>query len=262
MHGKLELISPSMSTLGLNVFPSPIDTDVFGTFTGDVARRVSPFETALAKAREGMRAASTTLGLASEGSIGVQGFLPIVADVETVIFVDDDEGFVLAETAVSHHIVTHSWTLSQGLPIDADLERAGFPEHGLIVRSDRKEVDITKGIHDRKELNRVIEHCWEMGATQVTVESDLRAHHCPSRRPTIAEAARKLADRLLNSCPSCGCPGWGLVDIVRGRECAQCALPTQAKLADVFGCCRCSARETGVLNIEPTDPSTCERCNP
>lgn len=262
MHGKLELISPQMNTLGLAVFTSPIDTDMFGTFTGDVARLHSPVDTAIAKAREGMWASSTTLGIASEGSIGVQGFLPFVADVETVVFVDDDEEFVLSETATSHQIVTHSWSLGHGLPQEADLERAGFPDHGLIVRTDADNVAITKGIHDLEELNRVVEQCWEMGATHVSVESDLRAHHCPSRRPTIAEAARKLAERLSHTCPACNCPGWGLVDVVRGRECALCNGPTQGKIADVYGCCRCPEQKTTLLDVPLADPSTCERCNP
>ena len=262
MHGKHELISPHMNTLGLTVFTSPIDTDMFGTFTGDIARRESPIDTAIAKAREGMRASSTTLGIASEGSIGVQGFLPIVADVETVVFVDDEEGFVLAETAISHQIVAHSWLLSHGLPQETDLERAGFPDHGLIVRTDADDVATTKGIHDLEHLNRVVEQCWEKGATQITVESDLRAHHCPSRRPTIAEAARKLAERLSTSCPSCHCPGWGLVDVVRGRECALCNGPTQGKIADVYGCCRCPEQITTLIDVPLADPSTCERCNP
>lgn len=262
MHGKLELISPHMDALGLRVFTSLVDTDKFGTFSGDVARLATPYETAVAKAREGMDVSGSTIGIASEGSISVQGFLPFVADIETVVFIDDDNEFVLAESAVSHQIITHSWTLSHGLAVEADLVRAGFPDHGLIVRTNCNTVATTKGIHDRTQLNLVIEQCWEMGATQVIVESDLRAHHSPSRRPTISEAARKLAQRLLISCPECDCPGWGQVDIVCGQRCGLCGSATQGKLADVFGCCRCDAKVTGVVNSEPADPSNCQRCNP
>ena len=45
------------------------DTDVLGTFTGDVPRPGSPFETAVAKARIGMGLTGCSLGLASEGTM-------------------------------------------------------------------------------------------------------------------------------------------------------------------------------------------------
>lgn len=262
MHHKGELIAPAMASLGLVVFTADIDTDAFGTFSGEIERQATPLETAIAKARAGMEHTDSRLGIASEGSIGVQGLLPIVKDLEIVVFVDDNEGFVVAESAISYEIVTHSWQLKDGLPSDQDLTQAGFPQHGLIVRMDSPITMTMKGIHDLDELERAVEKCWKLGAQHVRLESDLRAQHCPSRQPTIAMAAYKLATRLSRSCPTCHCPGWGLVDHVRGRPCAMCHLPTDEKTADVFGCCRCDAQVIHPIESPMADPSTCARCNP
>lgn len=262
LHDKHPLIAPAMrEVLGLDVFTVGIDTDAFGTFAGEIERADPPLVVAEKKARAGMTASGSSIGIATEGSIGTMGFVPLLTDHEVVVLVDDEEGFVLAESATSHDIIAASWTLSEGHPNDDELSRVGFPGHGLIVRS----ADfgrLYKGIHDPVELRKAIEACRESGSQEVTIETDLRAHHCPSRRPTIALAARRLAERLLRQCPACDCPGWGAVDTVRGRKCAVCKHPTELVLATVDGCPRCDHRETGPHITEPADPASCDYCNP
>lgn len=69
-HGKLEQIAPAFERLpDWRIVVADIDTDQFGTFSGEIERVLSPRETAIAKARAGMAAAGTAFGLASEGSI-------------------------------------------------------------------------------------------------------------------------------------------------------------------------------------------------
>lgn len=263
MHDKLPLVAPPMKELlCLDVFTAPVDTDRFGMFTGEVERTAGQFDTAVSKARLGMEATGAPIGFASEGSICVAGFVPVMSDLETVVIVDDTEGFVLAESSESHSIITHSWKLNNGLPTRDDLERAGFPEHGLIVRSDAAAGPVFKGIHSLEELTDAVTACRVATGAPVRVESDLRANHCPSRRPTIASAARRLAERLTVQCSSCGCPGWGRVDVLRGRPCRLCRHATQGVVADVLGCPRCAHRATGTACEVPADPSTCGYCNP
>lgn len=263
LHDKHPLVAPAMrEVLGLAVFTVAVDTDAFGTFTGERERVDPPLVVAEKKARAGMAASDSSVGIATEGSIGSMGFVPLVTDHELVVLVDDEEGFVLAESAVSHDIIARSWTLSAGLPGDEDLHRAGFPGHGLIVRPAGSTGRLYKGIHDPEELRKAVDACRESGSPEVIIETDLRAHHCPSRRPTIAAAARRLAERLLRVCPACECPGWGPVDTVTGRKCAVCRHPTGSVLAVVDGCPRCNHRETGTPDPEPADPSVCDYCNP
>ena len=260
-HDKLPLVAPAFAEhLGLVVESVSIDTDSFGTFAGEVPRTLAPREAALAKARVAMARSGLTFGLASEGSIGSVGPFPLTVDVEVVAFVDDENGFELVESARDTGIVTASWTVTDGRVECGDLERAGFPEHGLIVRPANGFVPIHKGIHDRRALDDAVRECAAFG--DVRIESDLRADHCPSRRPVIAEAARRLATRLKAECPSCGCPGWGSVDVVRGRRCADCHLPTDAPIAVVEGCPRCPTVRKGPPCRIPADPATCWNCNP
>ncbi|CAB4594437.1 unannotated protein [freshwater metagenome] len=263
LHDKLDLIAPAMeSHLGLEVFVEGVDTDRFGTFSGEVPRPRSAYETALIKARAGMVASDARFGLASEGSIGTNSFFPLVSDVEFVVFIDDEEGFEVAEQATSFDIVAHRWVVDD-LRTDGDqLHRAGFPSHGLIVHPEDSSLPVFKGIHDLDELESAVRTCRSSGSAQVVIESDLRANHCPSRRPTIRRAAERLAERLTKHCPSCECPGWGPVDEVRGRKCAECRWPTNERLALVMGCCRCDLRRTDQVTTEPGDPSRCPRCNP
>lgn len=263
LHDKLDLIAPTLhSNLGLEVFVEKIDTDRFGTFSGEVPRPRSAHETALIKAKAGMVASGARIGLASEGSIGSATFFPVVSDVEIVVFIDDDEGFAVAEQATSLEIVTHQWVIDDVHLSDTDLGRAGFPEHGLIVRPENARSPVFKGIHSRTQLVSAIKTCRSATSDRVLIESDLRANHCPSRRPTIRLAAERLAERLTRFCPSCDCPGWGPVDRLKGRRCAECRWPTNENLAIIFGCCRCDFRETGQRNTELADPSRCPRCNP
>ena len=55
MHEKLPLIAePFMSALGLTVHNASLDTDAFGTFSGEKKREDSPVMAAEKKARAGM----------------------------------------------------------------------------------------------------------------------------------------------------------------------------------------------------------------
>lgn len=263
-HGKVPLVGPALcDVLGLLVVQAEVDTDLLGTFTGEVPRTDAPAATAFRKARLGMEATGRQIGIASEGTIGPDGLLPVVADLEVVAIVDDVHGFSLAETAVGYGTVAHSWVLDGASPHDHDLHRAGFPSHGLIVRRDDDPTGtIHKGIRDERALYRAIAECRSRGAGAIRVDSDLRAMHSPTRCTVIERAARALAERLAVACPRCACPGWGLVEVVAGRPCAGCSAPTRLVVAHIEGCPRCDARRTVESAERTADPSTCGLCNP
>lgn len=262
-HDKLPLVAPPMlREIGLEVCVAEIDTDSFGTFAGDIPRPADMLKTAVAKARAGMRKLGMPIGFASEGSIGRDGFMPI-SDLELVVFVDDEIGFHVSEAVTSYDIVAHSWTQNFADPREEDLKRAGFPDHGLIVRCQDVSAGVVfKGIHDPAKLKSAIEQLRSQGMDEVVVESDLRANHCPSRRSNIRVAAERLAIRLTRRCPSCDCPGWGEVRKVRGRVCASCHAPTYMVMGHVNGCAACGMQKEELHGLEPADPSNCPYCNP
>ncbi|HLP23650.1 MAG TPA: hypothetical protein VK139_06380 [Microbacteriaceae bacterium] len=89
IHGKLALIAPPLEQrLGWRVTEAAVDTDAFGTFSGEIPRRHGPRDIAVAKARAGLDVVPAKFGLASEGTIGPHPAMPLVtADTELIAVV-------------------------------------------------------------------------------------------------------------------------------------------------------------------------------
>ncbi len=265
-HHKLPLIQPALrSSCGLHVVAVEVDTDVLGTFTGDIERDGSPLETAIRKARMGMEASGLSIGLANEGSFGPYIFAPmVIANVEIVVCVDDVRGIVISES----DILVSPPTLHVEVGADDEWEKHIpdhiFPSSGVIVRPVGVYRPIVKGITDIDTLSAAVSWCAQAhDEGRVIIESDLRAHYHPSRRDVIASAATKLANRLATLCPQCKCPGWGVVRSIDGTPCAVCKCPTRQKLFDVFGCASCSWEQRVMVNSGmAVDPEFCPMCNP
>lgn len=267
-HHKLPLIGPPLTdAVGLRVDAVEVDTDVFGTFTGDVPRTGRPLDTAIAKARMGMQIADQPLGLASEGSISPDPAMPfVIADHETVVLVDDEHQIVIAEHHASWDVIAASTTVAHPDDLGPFLATADFPRHHLIVRPNSgQRRPIYKGISEMSALTTAISVCAQAATDRLAlVETDLRAHACPSRRAVIATAAKRLARRVAARCPRCGAPGWGQIDVLLGVPCSHCDTPVDRPRAAIDGCAACDHRDTRLL-VSPdarADPSECPYCNP
>ena len=267
-HDKLPLIAPPLErAVGLRVEAVAVDTDVLGTFTGDVPRQGPPLDTAIAKARLGMNAAGRALGVASEGSIGPDPAMPLVhSDREIVVLVDDRHGIVVWESHSSWDIVARSTSAGPDEDLGPFLSQAHFPEHQLIVRPNCGAVHpIHKGISALDHLAAAVAECAAAATDGLArIETDLRAHACPSRRAVIARAAERLATRVATRCPACGAPGWGRVDVILGVPCAWCGTEVARPRTEIDGCVACEHRQTRpVVSAEVrADPGECPYCNP
>ena len=250
--------------LGVDVHSVDVDTDALGTFTGEIERAGTMFDVAVAKARLGMAASGRSIGLASEGSIAPPPDLPwLVRDLELVVFVDDERNLAIGELASSFDIVTVSEVVSPTDDLQALATRADFPRHALIVRPSVRDEDfVAKGIRSWDELTRSVTAAATRSADgRAHVETDLRAHMCPSRRPTIEEAARKLARRMACICPRCDYPGWGTIRYEVGATCSDCGTETSVIRYEVTGCASCDHEEREEIRAS-VDPSRCAWCNP
>lgn len=263
-HGKEDQIRPALAATGLEVVVADIDTDTFGTFTGEIPRRGHPAEVIERKARAAMAATGLDVGLASEGSFGPHPEVPfLTADMELVALVDARLGTVVIEQAVSVDTVADTLTVTPGADFDEFCAQVGFPAQALIVRpADGAHGHITKAVADRDSLA----HAISVAATASTdhkaiIEPDLRAHYCPKRQVVIAQAAERLAVRLTRRCPACHAPGFGAIRTEPGLPCGLCGLPTERPAAVLEDCPRCGHTERQP-NPGTADPATCAYCNP
>lgn len=267
MHGKLPLIGPVLeNAIGMKVTDVSVNTDMFGTFTGDIERRESPLQTAIAKARLGIRSSGKSLGLASEGSIGPDRALPlIVSDEEIVVLVDDSSGLVVWESNTSFEIVKASASIRPGDTLGSFLKEADFPQHMLTVRPNVGSIrPIWKGISELEVLETAIRGCATASSDGLAlVQTDLRAHTCPSRQKVIAGAAERLAVRLKTRCPRCKAPGWGDTGRLFGVPCGWCGTEVQLPRAKIQSCAFCDFELIEpIIGQETADPSKCPFCNP
>ena len=105
-HDKLRLIKPAFDEyVGCELFEVNLDTDKLGTFSGEIERVAPPRETAIQKARIGMKKKGLSLGTASEGSVGPDPIVPFIhSNTEHLVLVDDEIGIVISETYRSFEI--------------------------------------------------------------------------------------------------------------------------------------------------------------
>ena len=265
-HQKLPLIAPTFEKhLGMQVMETALDTDQLGTFSGEIPRTGTPLETAIAKARLGMRASGSMLGLASEGSIGPDPLVPFtVSNIELVVFVDDERGIIVYEPYRSFEIAHATTTSSTGDDLQDYLEKVGFPEQKLIVRPNAGQGEIKKGIGESSELQQTVVSAAAASSDRLArIECDYRAMHSPSRRLNIAKAAELLAIRLTQICSRCHSPGFGKVIYERGLSCEGCGeFDADAITAELKACVSCDHTELAQLIALTLSPAKCHSCNP
>jgi hypothetical protein len=266
-HQKHGVVAPHFfGKLAMNVVELDLDTDQFGTFSGEKPRTLSQYEAAVAKARLGVTHSGISLGIASEGAIGADFQIPLLnSDVELLVFVDLESDLVIAERYRSFEITAVSREVIPGDDLSQLLMSADFPRHALIVRTEIEgSTTSIKGITEKNQLIDAIEKLSrESDLKKVIVESDLRAHFSPSRRENIAKAAELLAARVAALCPECQTPGWGRTSYELGVPCMDCGLVNgEAVRREILGCTRCEFSTPGEVIATTLDPARCMECNP
>lgn len=266
-HGKEEILKPLLLEIGIQCKPILIDTDRFGTFSGEVERQGSVKDTLRKKiyaAAENLP--NEKLFLASEGSFGphpIVGFLK--TDLESLLLWNKELNIEIYAEHLSTNPVHTNRTLGPRDDFRAFLKEIFFPEHGVIVHPENSINPIFKGLHEERTVAQAILDSFMTGNTgRVVIETDLRANHNPTRRLAIAEAGKNLIEKLKSFCPACNLPGFGIEKGLQGLPCFACGLPSEATKSVVLGCVKCKHKEEkprpdGKINI---DPSECNYCNP
>ncbi len=263
MHGKERLAREAFhDVLGARVLaPAGLDTDAFGSFSGEVPRTRSPLDTARAKARLALRRSNASAALASEGSFR-SDFGWLTRHQELLVFVDDVRRIELIEVFTGQIDLPPAREVKTGERAVAFAEAMGFPRQGVMVHADRAQgTAVAKELRTPAALAQHVNRLAREGAS-LTITPDYRAHRSPARSEVIARLCARMAQRLATPCPACTTPGYGRTDVRRGLPCQACGEPTSLPLADVHGCAACDATHLVPRVPEHAEPRWCDRCNP
>ncbi len=267
MHRKEEVLKPILEQgLGITVqVAEGLNTDLLGTFSGDVARVADPLSTARKKCELALDLSGCDLALASEGSFGPHPaafFLP--ANEEWLLLVDRKNKLEIHARHLSLETNFSGEEFQNIEELEAFASKVGFPSHGLILRKSKDELTgIQKGITDPSLLRKAAVQLIESEKSGY-VETDMRAMFNPSRMKVIGETAQLLLQKLNSRCPSCQVPGFSVNSAEPGLPCSLCGTPSSAALAHLLVCSHCQyeAKVSFPHGKKTEDPQYCQVCNP
>jgi hypothetical protein len=264
-HQKERVIGPALTqAFGLSIIPLSLDTDLFGTFCGDIPRLLAPVETLRAKCDAAARDSGLTLIVASEGSFGPHPILHFIpADEEFIILKDYDNDFEVIARVISTDTNFDSLEIRSEVELLSFAQKIGFPSHALILRCRSSNDFLFKGICDQQQLLFAFNQLRELGEG-IVAETDMRAMNNPTRMRVIESCCHELIKKIQRVCPKCGTPGFDVTDVQIGLPCEQCGSPTRSALIQFVKCKKC---EFQVENRYPSgkeseNPMYCDICNP
>ena len=267
MHQKEQVLQPLLeASLKVNISVAEgLNTDLLGTFSGEVARISDPLTTARKKCELAMELTSYDLALASEGSFGAHPsafFLP--ANEEWLLLLDRKNGLEIHARHLSTATNFAGQAFSSLEELEAFARKVGFPSHGLILRHSKDELEgLLKGITDPDQLRTAALQLLETQGSGF-VETDMRAMFNPSRMQVIGEAAELLIQKLNSLCPSCQLPGFAVTAVEAGLPCSLCGTPSSSALAHLMVCDHCRFQEKVLVphGKKTEDSQYCQVCNP
>ena len=266
-HEKERLLEPLLNEIGLNCVLALTDTDIFGTFSGEVERIGSVRETLRKKISAAeMLYPSARYFLSSEGSFGPHPAVPFIkTNVEALLFWDKNQNLEIYADYLCMEPVHDEMAFNAQESVSHFLSVVQFPSHGVIVHPENSFDPIFKGLHEEAAVAKAILSSFAVSKTgRVVIKTDLRALHNPTRRNAITNAARALIEKLKSFCPSCQYPGFAIERGIPGLSCAVCGERSKVTKDVILKCVKCSHEEIKTRPDGKTsiDPSECEYCNP
>lgn len=261
-HQKESVVAPLFANeFGVHAMVPPhFDTDQFGTFSGEIERNASAIETIRLKINKALEITGESLGIASEGSFGPHpqvGFIP--AGEEIVMLIDRLNNIEISASKISMSTNYAQQQCTLWDEVRKFATHAGFPTHGLILRSERA---VLKGITDWADLEKGY-HQTKQEFAPILVETDMRAMYNPTRMKAIQKATELLIEKIKSVCPACGFPGFSIADRVSGLPCNGCGRPSAFSLKHVYQCRYCNHQEEKIFpEGSASDPMYCDHCNP
>lgn len=266
-HEKEKVIAPILEKeLGVKcVVSSNFDTDILGTFSGEIERKEDPITTARNKCILAMEISNYDLVVASEGSFGPHPNIPfIAADDEFLLFIDKKNNLEIIVRELSTETNFNAAEIRSEEELKQFINTANFPSHALILRKSNNDfTEIIKGITDNELLNNRF-HYFISKYKTAYIETDMRAMYNPTRMKVIEQATQKLVKKLNSCCPTCNTPGFDISDSKKGLLCELCNNPTRSTLSYFYICKKCNYTKEEMYphGKLKEDPMYCDICNP
>lgn len=264
-HKKEQAISDVFfKILGCEIHVEAFDTDQFGTFTGEIPRVSSPYETCVLKANKGAEVYGYDLSLASEGSFGPHPIIPFIAcDHEIMVFIDRKNNWIIAEQLTTEQTNYRTIIIDEKTELNDFLDQVGFPSHALTLQTNQSKTVIAKGINDINLLNTGLKKGFKY-EKKLLLATDMRAMVNPTRMQTLKNLAQKLAERIVTNCPKCQTPGFGFKETTGNLPCSLCTSPTTFYQKEILACIQCDFKHSQLRRdgLKSADPAYCNFCNP
>ncbi len=266
MHQKEKVISPLLiKELEMQTVVPEINTDLLGTFSGEVERNSSPYKTAWKKCMLAMNISRCDVAISSEGSFGAHPTIPFVnANEELVLLVDRKNNLEFFGRALTTETNFSGASITTKKEAYDFANNIGFPEHAIIVKNQEKKFDESvKGINSETHLEKVLDTMFSK-YTDIWIETDMRALYNPTRMKIIEQATKNLIEKIHSKCPNCFQPGFWIVEAIKGLPCSNCKFPTRSVKAHLYQCKSCQFELTKEYptNKYHEEPTYCDFCNP
>ena len=266
-HHKELMIAPIFEKeLGLRCFVSDkFDTDILGTFSGEVSRKDDALTTLKKKCFLAMEKNHCDLVIASEGSFGAHPSVFFAsADDELMMLIDAKNDLEIVVREISMDTNFNASSITNETELLEFAKRVSFPSHGLILKPSENDYSkVIKGITDFDILKK---HFYDFKNEygSVYVETDMRANFNPTRMKVIEKATQKLVEKIRSLCPNCDTPGFGVTNLKSGLPCKWCGSPTKSTKSHIYQCQKCQFEQEKLYpNDKKTeDPMYCDHCNP
>ncbi len=258
-HGKERVITPLLQrTFAMQVELLLLNTDVHGTFTGEVPRVGSAKETLQRKIADAFPFTDRgDIVVASEGTF----FQDMLGPVDIELVAIHEVGFESPIVGVcrSYNSNAARFQVCDEVTVQRAIAAIGLPSHGAVLRVDGAVFE--KGIHEVQILTNLAREFLGKG-TAVEIESDMRAYHNPRRMRTIARACADAIRSACIFCPSCDEPGFCVVEAIPGAPCEWCHMPTSIAKAHRIACRCCGFEVVSETGTPYAEQRWCPDCNP